>query len=109
MDYYPSASSDLSRAWGWNSFFIVLNHTCTRMLSRFSRVRLFVTIWTTAHRAPLSMGFSRLEYWSELPCPSPGDLPDAGMEPASLLSPPLVAGFFTSSAAWEAQIARFLP
>ena len=48
-----------------------------------SRVHLFVTPWTVAHQAPLSMGFSRQEYWSELPCPSPADLPDPGIEPGS--------------------------
>ena len=48
-----------------------------------SRVRLFVTPWTVAHQAPLSMGFSRQEYWSGLPFPSPGDLPDPGIEPRS--------------------------
>ena len=52
---------------------------------------LFVTQWTVAHQAPLSMGFSRQESWSELPFPSPGDLPDPGIEPES---PPLAAGFF---------------
>ena len=46
-----------------------------------SRVRLFVTLWTVAPQAPLSMGFSRQEYWSGLPFPSPGDLPDPGIEP----------------------------
>ena len=46
------------------------------MLSRFSRVRLFVIPWTVAHQAPLSMGFSRQEHWSGLSFPSPGDLPD---------------------------------
>jgi len=51
----------------------------------------------------LSMGLSRQEYWRELPCPSPGDLPDPGIEPASLMSPALAGGFFTTSAAWEAQ------
>ena len=51
---------------------------------------------------PLSMGFSRQEYWSGLPCPSPGDLPDAGIEPASLMSPDLAGKFFTTSATWEA-------
>ena len=49
-----------------------------------SRVRLFATLWTVAHQAPLSMGFSRQEYWSRLPCPPPGDLPDPGIKPASL-------------------------
>ena len=44
-------------------------------------IRLFVTPWTVAYQAPLSMGFSRQEYWSGLPFPSPGDLPDPGIEP----------------------------
>ena len=48
-----------------------------------SRVQLFATLWTVAHEAPLSMGFSRQEYWSELPFPSPGDLPNSGIEPES--------------------------
>ena len=53
-------------------------------LKSLSRVRLFATPWTVAHQAPLSMGFSRQEYWSGLPFPSPGDLPDPGIEPRSL-------------------------
>ena len=48
-----------------------------------SRVRLFVTPWTVAYKGPLSMGFSRQEYWSGLPFPSPGDLPNPGIEPGS--------------------------
>ena len=48
-----------------------------------SRVQLFVTPWTVAYQAPPSMGFSRQEYWSGLPFPSPGDLPDPGIEPRS--------------------------
>ena len=63
-----------------------------------SRVRLFATPWTVARQAPLSMGFSRQEYWSGLPCPPPGDLPDPGIEPASLISPTLAGEFFTTSA-----------
>ena len=58
-----------------------------------SRVRLFVTPWTVAHQAPLSMGFSRQEYWSGLLFPSPGDLPDPGVEPRS---PALQADTLTS-------------
>ena len=50
------------------------------LLSRFSRVRLLATPWTAAYRAPPSMGFSRQEYWSGVPLPSPGDLPDSGIE-----------------------------
>ena len=49
-----------------------------------SRVRLFATPWTVAHQTPPSRGFCRQEYWSGLPCPSPGDLPDPGIEPRSL-------------------------
>ena len=49
------------------------------LLSHFSRVRLSETLWTEAHQAPLSMGFSRQEYWSRLPCSSPGDLPDPNL------------------------------
>ena len=48
-----------------------------------SRVRLLVTPWTAAYQAPPSIGFSRQEYWSGLPLPSPGDLPDPGIEPGS--------------------------
>ena len=58
-----------------------------------SRVQLFATLWTVAHQAPPSMGFSRQEYWSELPFPSPGDLPDPGIEPRS---PALPADALTS-------------
>ena len=54
------------------------------MLSCFSSVRFFVTPWTVARQCPLSMGFSRQEYWSGLPCPPPGDLPNLGIEPTSL-------------------------
>ena len=53
------------------------------MLSHFSRVQLFETPWTVACQAPLSMGFSRQEYWSGLPFPSPGDLPNPGIKPQS--------------------------
>ena len=56
------------------------------MLSRFSRVLLFATLWTVDCQAPLSRGFSRQEYWSGSPCPSPGDLPDPRIEPATLVS-----------------------
>ena len=53
----------------------------------------FVTPWTVAHQAPLSMGFPRQKYWSELPFPSPGDLPDPGIES---MSPALAGDFFTT-------------
>ena len=56
-----------------------------------SHVRLFATPWSVASQAPLFMGFSRQEYWSELPFPSPGDLPDPGIEPMSPATPVLQA------------------
>ena len=59
------------------------------MFSCFSRVQLCVTQWTAAHQAPLFTGFSRQEYWSGLPCPPPGDLPDPGIESESAVSPAL--------------------
>ena len=55
-------------------------------VSHFSHVWLFETLWTVAHQAPLPMGFSRQEYWSGLPCPPPGDLPDQGIKPVSHVS-----------------------
>ena len=54
-------------------------------------VQLFATLWTVAHQAPLSMGFSRQEYWSGLPFPSPGDFPTQGLETMSPASPALWA------------------
>ena len=65
----------------------------------FSHVQLFVTLWTVAHQAPLSMEFPRQEYWSGWPFPPPGDLPNPGVEPTSPVSPvsPVLAGrFFTT-------------
>ena len=69
---------------------------CVCVLSRFSRVWLFVIPWTTACLAPLSMGFSRQEYWSGLPCPPSGNLPNPGIESMSPVSPALAGGFFTT-------------
>ena len=74
---------------------------CSAVLSSFSCVQLFATPWTVARQAPLSIGFSRQEYWNGLSCPppgdlpdpSPGDLPDPGVERTSLA---LVDGFFTT-------------
>ena len=57
-----------------------------------------MTLWTVAHQAPLSMGFPRQEYWTGLPFPSPGDIPDPGIEPGS---PLLAGGFFTALATGE--------
>ena len=70
---------------------------CVCTLSRFSRVRLFAPGWAAACQALLPVGFSRQAYWSGLPCPPPGDLPDPGIEPASPALPALAGGFFITS------------
>ena len=64
------------------------------VLSCFNRVQLFEILWTIAHQAPLSMGFSRQEYWRGLTCPPPGDLSDLGIKLTSLMSPGLAGRFF---------------
>ena len=69
-------------------------------LSCSSPVQLFVTPWAVAQQAFLSVGFSRHECWSRLPCLPTGDLPDPGIEHTSLMSPTLADGFFTSSTTW---------
>ena len=71
-------------------------------VAALSRVPLLVTLWTVAHWAPLSMGFSRQEYWSELSFPPPGDLPNPEIEPSSLESPALARGILYHWASWEA-------
>ena len=68
-------------------------HYSMCVLSSFSHVRLFVTLCTIAHQAPLSMGFPSQGYWSGLPFPSLGDLADSGIEPASPVSPALAGRF----------------
>ena len=68
-----------------------------------SHVSLFVTPWTVAHQTPPSMGFSRLEYWSGLPCPPPEGLPDPGIELVSPVSHAL-AGEFFNAVTWQNQI-----
>ena len=64
------------------------------VLTHFSHARLFATPLTVSHQSPLSMGFSKQEYWNGLPCPSPGDFPDPGIEPMSFTSPALAGRFF---------------
>ena len=65
----------------------------------FSHVQLCVTLWTVACQAPLS----RQQYWSGLPFPTPGDLPNPKIRPVSLMSPALADKFFTTSIMWKAQ------
>ena len=76
-----------------NPVYISGNSTQCSEVKSLSRVRLFATPWTVAYQASPSMGFSRQEYWSGLPFPSPGDLPDPGIEPGS---PTLEADALTS-------------
>ena len=80
---------------------ISLMYAC--MLNHFSRVQLLRTPWTVACQVPLSMRFSRQEYWRGLSFPPPGDLPHLEIEPVSLMSPALAGVFFTSIATWEAK------
>ena len=68
---------------------------CTQSLSL---AQLFAVQWTIANQAPLPMKFSRQECWSRVPFPTPGDLPDSGIEPVSLVSPALTDRFFITSA-----------
>ena len=81
---------------GSASFTSTMMYLRACVLSRFSHVRLFATLLTITRQAPLSMGFSRQEYWSGLPCPPPGDLPNPGIETMSL-APALAGRFFTTS------------
>ena len=74
------------------------------MLSCFSHACLLAMLWTVAPQAPLSMGFTRQEYWSGLPCLLPGELPFPGIKPTSLMSPALEGRSFTTSITWEAQL-----
>ena len=73
-------------------------HVC--MLSHFSCVLIFVFLGTTDFQAPLSMELSSQEYWGGFPLPAPGNLPDPGIKPESLMSPTLAGGFFTTSTTW---------
>ena len=81
----------------------VVESLCVCVLSHFSSVRLFATLWAIGRQASLSMGFSRQKYWSGLPCHPPGNLPNPGTELASHTSPALAGSFFTTSATWEAE------
>ena len=79
-------------------------HMLIAIVQSFSRsvVSDSASPWAVARQAPLSMGLPRQEYWSRLPFPSLGDLPDPGIKPASLVSPALAGGYFATSTTWEA-------
>ena len=88
----------LSLQQGWTkptllrSASLSLEHVCCV----FSHVQLFAVPWTVAHKAPLSMRLSRQEYWTGLPFPSPGDLPDWGIQPTAAVSSALAGRLFTT-------------
>ena len=82
---------------------------CVCMLNHFSCVRLFATLWTAACQASLSMGLSRQEYCSGLPCPPPGNLPDPGIQPSFPRSLVLTGGFSTTSDTWQARLHQASP
>ena len=118
MDNLPGAASPLDqnpskhgmsklrspRVWSLLfSLLIILISSLVRVCARagthvhvLSHVQLFAAPWTVGHKAPLSMEFPRQEYWSGLPLPSSGDLPDPGIKPMSLVSPTLAGGFLTT-------------
>ena len=79
-------------------FFLSFSSVC--MVIHFSCIRLFVTLGAVAHQTPLSLGFSRQEYWIVLPCPPPGDL-EPGIELSCLMSNTLASRFFTTSTTWK--------
>ena len=85
------------------SHFLKGSYACLTAVQPLSSVWLFVTLWTVIFQAPLSMGFSKQEYWNGLPCPPPGIFLTQG---SNSHQPPALAGwFFTTSAAWEAHLA----
>ena len=73
-----------------------------------SQFQIFVTPWTVARQAPLSMGFSRQEHWSGLLCPPPRGLPDPGVKPMSVTSPASAGRFFTTGSVIPGSISQFL-
>ena len=89
--YVLSRGSTQERTWAFNIVTslergLAIGASALYMLNHCSRVWVYETLWTAARQAPLSMGFSRQEYWSGLPCSPPGNLPDSGIEPESLMS-----------------------
>ena len=108
----PLTDEWVNKMWHmWNIIWIqqrVKSLTCATIdVSVLSHVWFFLTLWTVARQAPLCMRFSRQEYWSGLPFPTPGDLPYLKMEPKSLISPALAGRFFMTSTTWEACYNRY--
>ena len=83
--------------------FLTSKYISVNVLSRFSHVRLSAILRTVAFQAPLSVGFSRQDYCNQVPFLPPGELPNPGIEPTSLMPPALTGMFFITSATWEAK------
>ena len=101
VSHYHFNLQFLNDIWVWALSHILYTHLP-------SCGQLFVTPWTVAHPGPLSMEFSRQEYWSGLTFPSPRDLPDPEIKLASPASPALAGGFFYHWITWEALIWKFI-
>ena len=102
-------SSQWSQCSQWSRSRCFLEFPCflyDPVLSCLIHVQLFAVLWTIALQVHLSMGFSRQEYWSGLPCPPSGDLPDTGIKPLSLMSPALASRFFITSTTWESLLSN---
>ena len=95
LGYGPSCHKELGMTEASEQAHTQANIACEHD-QLLSFIWLFVTSWTVAYQAPLSMGFSRQEYWRGLPCPPPGDLPDPRIKPVSLAFPALAGRFFTT-------------
>ena len=93
---FPFEIVNCSKMENHKSPFILADFCILPFVCMLSHIQLFSTLWTVAHQAPLSMEFSRQEYWSGLPFPTPGYLPDWGIKPISLMSPALTGRFFTT-------------
>ena len=102
-----NSNTDLQQS-GRTQVEALFNHVCY-LNKLLQSCHLFEALWAVACQAPLSMGFSRKEYWSGLPFSPPGDRPDTGIEPTSPVSPALAGGFSVTSTTWEARLTTPLP
>ena len=99
----------LTDEWRFSVFLIFhspLTHVCVYSIAQSCLTS--AAVWTVACQAPLSREFSRQEYWSQLPFPTPGIFPDLGIKPTSLMSPELAGGSFTTRTIWETLLPIFL-
>ena len=95
-----------SKCYQPTAWYLHAKHVHAKLLQSCSTL---CDLWTAAHPASLAMGFSRQKYWSGLPCPPQGDLPNSGNEFVSLMSLALAGGFFTTSVTWKAPSCALIP